>query len=240
MQRPISLRALFVGWTLRALRPGPLRFAAVTTFSVGFLGYKVSHVDAHEVRERLLADGHVEAGGVGGRRGREHVLRHARGGLEVRKEAARARRPTVASTSPAAGADLAGDVFAGLPGQRRRRVAERGDAELVARDVGAIGASRPTAPGPCGAFVRCRTAARSRLLRDPARAGNRRVPRCDGLPRRGLSLRRAGPPRDRAHRHRPWLLTGPPCWIRPAAPRARGRRDPGLEPLRLSSSRSTT
>ena len=30
-------------------------------FSVDFLGCKVSHVDVHEIRERLLADGHVEA-----------------------------------------------------------------------------------------------------------------------------------------------------------------------------------
>src|SRR5262244_1932202 len=30
-------------------------------FSVEFLGCKVSHVDAHEIRERLLAHGHEEA-----------------------------------------------------------------------------------------------------------------------------------------------------------------------------------
>jgi threonylcarbamoyladenosine tRNA methylthiotransferase MtaB len=38
-------------------------FAAVATFSIGFLGCKVSHVDAHAVRERLLADGHEERDG---------------------------------------------------------------------------------------------------------------------------------------------------------------------------------
>jgi tRNA A37 methylthiotransferase MiaB len=32
----------------------------MASFSVRFLGCKVSHVDAHEVRERLLADGHTE------------------------------------------------------------------------------------------------------------------------------------------------------------------------------------
>jgi threonylcarbamoyladenosine tRNA methylthiotransferase MtaB len=31
----------------------------VSRFSVDFLGCKVSHVDAHEIRERLLADGHT-------------------------------------------------------------------------------------------------------------------------------------------------------------------------------------
>ena len=35
----------------------------MATFSVGFLGCKVSHVDAHAVRERLLADGHLERAG---------------------------------------------------------------------------------------------------------------------------------------------------------------------------------
>src|SRR5216117_1890223 len=48
----------------RRLGRGPARIAAVTTFSVRFLGCKVSHVDAHEVRERLFADGHVERAGA--------------------------------------------------------------------------------------------------------------------------------------------------------------------------------
>jgi threonylcarbamoyladenosine tRNA methylthiotransferase MtaB len=35
----------------------------MASFSVGFLGCKVSHTDAHAVRERLLADGHSEGPG---------------------------------------------------------------------------------------------------------------------------------------------------------------------------------
>ena len=35
----------------------------MATFSVDFLGCKVSHADAQAVRERLLADGHEERGG---------------------------------------------------------------------------------------------------------------------------------------------------------------------------------
>src|SRR6476646_1145118 len=35
----------------------------MATFSVRFLGCKVSHTDAHEIRERLLADGHAERAG---------------------------------------------------------------------------------------------------------------------------------------------------------------------------------
>jgi threonylcarbamoyladenosine tRNA methylthiotransferase MtaB len=38
----------------------------MATFSVRFLGCKVSHTDAHEVRERLLEDGHVERLHAGG------------------------------------------------------------------------------------------------------------------------------------------------------------------------------
>src|SRR5213079_2598282 len=34
----------------------------MTGFSIRFLGCKVSHTDAHEIREVLLADGHVEGG----------------------------------------------------------------------------------------------------------------------------------------------------------------------------------
>ena len=35
----------------------------MATFSVDFLGCKVSHADAQEIRERLVADGHVESSG---------------------------------------------------------------------------------------------------------------------------------------------------------------------------------
>ena len=34
----------------------------MATFTVEFLGCKVSQTDAQEIRERLAADGHVEAG----------------------------------------------------------------------------------------------------------------------------------------------------------------------------------
>ncbi|HEX7312036.1 MAG TPA: hypothetical protein VF232_12755, partial [Gaiellaceae bacterium] len=35
----------------------------MATFDVRFLGCKVSHLDAQDVRERLLADGHLERAG---------------------------------------------------------------------------------------------------------------------------------------------------------------------------------
>lgn len=37
----------------------------MATFTVRFLGCKVSHTDAHEIRQRLLLDGHAESSGSG-------------------------------------------------------------------------------------------------------------------------------------------------------------------------------
>jgi threonylcarbamoyladenosine tRNA methylthiotransferase MtaB len=112
----------------------------VTSFSVRFLGCKVSHVDAHAVRERLLADGHQE---------REKdadiaivntccVTHEAVG--KSRKEAARAARTHRRVYVTGCGANLAGGAFAGLPDNVvvvPRRSEET--PEFVARDVGAIG-----------------------------------------------------------------------------------------------------
>ena len=36
----------------------------MATFSSAFLGCKISHTDAQELRERLIADGHVERQGA--------------------------------------------------------------------------------------------------------------------------------------------------------------------------------
>ena len=57
-------RATLDGWAADVweLARG-VTFRPMATFSVGFLGCKVSHVDAHAVRERLLADGHSERAG---------------------------------------------------------------------------------------------------------------------------------------------------------------------------------
>ncbi len=119
---------------------GPLRFAAVTTFSVRFLGCKVSHVDAHEVRERLLADGHVEQ-----RESADVAVVNTccvthEAVSKSRKEVARAARTHRRVYVTGCGANLAGDAFVGLPGNVVV-VARRSEEtpELVARDVGAIG-----------------------------------------------------------------------------------------------------
>ena len=111
----------------------------MTTFSVRFLGCKVSHVDAHEVRERLLADGHVEAEDA------EVAIVNTccvtnEALAKSRKEAARAARTHRRVYVTGCGANLAADAFAGLP-HNVTVVAKQSDETpaFVAGDVGAIG-----------------------------------------------------------------------------------------------------
>jgi threonylcarbamoyladenosine tRNA methylthiotransferase MtaB len=111
----------------------------MTTFSVRFLGCKVSHVDAHDVRERLLADGHVEADDA------EIAVVNTccvtnEAVVKSRKEAARAARTHRRVYVTGCGANLAADAFAGLP-ENVVVVTRRSEEtpEFVAGDVGAIG-----------------------------------------------------------------------------------------------------
>jgi threonylcarbamoyladenosine tRNA methylthiotransferase MtaB len=112
----------------------------MTTFAVRFLGCKVSHVDAHAVRERLLADGHTELD-----LGADVAVVNTccvtnEAVAKSRKEAARAARTHQRVYVTGCGANLAGDAFAGLP-ENVLVVAKRSEetAEVVAGDVGAIG-----------------------------------------------------------------------------------------------------
>ena len=111
----------------------------MTTFSVEFLGCKVSHVDAHEVRERLLAEGHVEADAA------EVAVVNTccvtnEAVAKSRKAAARAARTHRRVYVTGCGANLAGEAFAGLP-ENVVVVARRSEETpaFVAGDVGAIG-----------------------------------------------------------------------------------------------------
>src|SRR6266496_4696644 len=114
----------------------------MATFSVRFLGCKVSHTDAHEVRERLLVEGHRE---------RPHEL-----GADVavvntccvtneavrksRQAAARAARTHRRVYVTGCGANLAGDAFAGVaPNVTVIGRPSEATPDVVARDVGAIG-----------------------------------------------------------------------------------------------------
>ena len=114
----------------------------MASFSVRFLGCKVSHVDAHEVRERLLAGGHLErpaAEGADVAVVNTCCVTHE-AVAKSRKEAARAARTHHRVYVTGCGANLAADAFAGLPGNVvvvNRRSEET--PAFVAGDVGAIG-----------------------------------------------------------------------------------------------------
>jgi threonylcarbamoyladenosine tRNA methylthiotransferase MtaB len=110
----------------------------VATFSVHFLGCKVSHADAQAVRERLLADGHEERAG-----GDVAVLNTCCVTHEAlrksRHAASRAARTHRRVYVTGCGANLSADAFAGLP-DNVVVVAKRSEetADTVAGDVGAI------------------------------------------------------------------------------------------------------
>ena len=112
----------------------------MATFSVRFLGCKVSHADAHEVRERLLADGHTERAD----RANVAIVNTCCVTNEAlaksRKAAARAARTHDRVYVTGCGANLAGDAFARLS-QNVVVIGRRSEetADAVARDVGAIG-----------------------------------------------------------------------------------------------------
>jgi len=112
----------------------------VASFSVHFLGCKVSHVDAHDVRERLLADGHVELDDAADVAIVNTCCVTHEAVAKSRKQAARAARTHERVYVTGCGANLAAGAFAGLPdhvivGARR----SEGTPAFVAGDVGAIG-----------------------------------------------------------------------------------------------------
>jgi threonylcarbamoyladenosine tRNA methylthiotransferase MtaB len=111
----------------------------VATFSVRFLGCKVSQTDAQQVRERLLADGHVESGD-----GAEVAVVNTccvthEAVSKSRQAVSRAARSHGRVYVTGCGANLAG-AFAGTA-PNVRVVARRSEdtAAVVAGDVGAIG-----------------------------------------------------------------------------------------------------
>jgi threonylcarbamoyladenosine tRNA methylthiotransferase MtaB len=113
----------------------------MTSFRVDFLGCKVSHVDAHDVRERLLADGHLERGDGGADVAVISTCCVTNEAVaKSRKAAARAARTHRRVYVTGCGANLAGDAFASLPSNVTvvaRRAEETPAA--VARDLTALG-----------------------------------------------------------------------------------------------------
>ena len=111
----------------------------MASFSVRFLGCKVSHADAHAIREALLRDGHAEQDEAEIAVVNTCCVTHE----AVRKSrhaAARAARTHRRVYVTGCGANLADDGFAGLP-ENVTVVSRRSEEtpEFVAGDVGAIG-----------------------------------------------------------------------------------------------------
>jgi threonylcarbamoyladenosine tRNA methylthiotransferase MtaB len=112
----------------------------MASFSVDFLGCKVSYADAQAVRERLVADGHEERAGAA-----DVAVVNT---CCVTHEALRKSRQAVSSAARShrrvyvtgCGANLAADAFEGLPGNVVV-VAKRSEEmpAFVGGDVGAIG-----------------------------------------------------------------------------------------------------
>jgi threonylcarbamoyladenosine tRNA methylthiotransferase MtaB len=112
----------------------------MATFSVDFLGCKVSHVDAHEVREALLRDGHAEHDGAADVAVISTCCVTNEAVAKSRKAAARAARTHARVYVTGCGANLQANAFDGLP-DNVTVVAKRAEetAAFVAGDVGAIG-----------------------------------------------------------------------------------------------------
>ena len=117
----------------------------MTSFSIRFLGCKVSQTDAQEVRERLLADGHTEAVDADFAVVNTCCVTHeaVRKSRQAVSRAARTHRRVYVT---GCGANLAGQAFAGMPGNVTvvARPSEETPA-AVAGDVGAIGCVRADA-----------------------------------------------------------------------------------------------
>jgi threonylcarbamoyladenosine tRNA methylthiotransferase MtaB len=112
----------------------------MASFTVRFLGCKVSHLDAQSVRERLLADGHEEREGAGDVAVVNTCCVTNEAVAKSRQAAARAARTHRRVYVTGCGANLARDTFDGLPGNVvvvPRRSEET--PAFVAGDVGAIG-----------------------------------------------------------------------------------------------------
>ena len=211
----------------------------MTTFSVRFLGCKVSHVDAHALRERLLADGHEECDAGADVAVVNTCCVTNEAVAKSRKEAARAARTHRRVYVTGCGANLAGDAFAGLP-DNVVVVARRSEEtpEFVAGDVGAIGCVQADARlDRVRAFVKvqdgCSFSCRFCVI--PLVRGASRSRPADAVLRRSAGAS----PRAIARSCSPVSTSAATATAMPATTLPRLVRDagatPGLERLRLSS-----
>jgi threonylcarbamoyladenosine tRNA methylthiotransferase MtaB len=112
----------------------------MATFSVTFLGCKVSHADAHAIRERLVADGHEERDGTADIAVVNTCCVTHEALRKSRHAASRAARTHRRVYVTGCGANLSTEAFAGLP--ESVVVVPRPSEEtpaFLAGDVGAIG-----------------------------------------------------------------------------------------------------
>ena len=115
----------------------------MATFSARFLGCKVSHADAQEIRERLLADGHAELPDAADVAVVNTCCVTHEAIRKSRQAASRAARTHSRVFVTGCGANLAGDAFAGLPANViviQRRSEETPAA--IAHDLGALACIR--------------------------------------------------------------------------------------------------
>ena len=112
----------------------------MTSFAVDFLGCKVSSVDAQEIRERLVLDGHVEEATGARVRVISTCCVTNEAVAKSRKTARRAARVADRVLLTGCGANLAGAAFEGLPA----------NVEVVRRRPEATPAAVSEALGPLG------------------------------------------------------------------------------------------
>ena len=110
----------------------------MASFSVQFLGCKVSHTDVQLVRERLLSDGHTECDGPADVAVVNTCCVTHEAVRKSRHAAARAARTHRRVFVTGCGANLSGDAFAGLP--ENVTVVARRSEETPAAIAGAVGA----------------------------------------------------------------------------------------------------
>jgi threonylcarbamoyladenosine tRNA methylthiotransferase MtaB len=118
----------------------------MATFSARFLGCKVSHIDAQEVRERLLADGHEERADDADVAIVNTCCVTSEALRKSRHAAARAARTHSRVYVTGCGANLSADAFRELPPSVRviARPSEQ-TPEAVAGDLGALACTRAEA-----------------------------------------------------------------------------------------------
>src|SRR5579864_5119086 len=140
---PVTATSLIASWTggrvISTSGRDRSSIPPVSRFNVGFLGCKVSHADLNEIRERLLADGHIEADGETGEIAVISTCCVTNEAVaKTRKAAARAARTHRRVYVTGCGANLGAAAFAGLPDN----VVEiaRPSEETPASIAGAVGA----------------------------------------------------------------------------------------------------